>query len=153
MNYEELQAIQKRMASRPCARIAKAIEAKDTYLKVGQAVADYGRLYLKGKLSFVALKSGNGFGFSLRGREDSTALRYLDEVIGDTYFHSEEFGEDDSANEDMHLRKTKRGVILEVGHVTGDSFRVTNEWKIDPDKMYTFSWFREGFDICEHDLG
>ena len=151
MNQREFLALKERMASRPQARIAKAIMESDTYLKVGQAVANYGKLYLKGKLSFTAMTSGNGFGFSLRGREDSTVLRYLDGVIGDTYFHSDEFGEDDSANEDMHLRKTKRGVILEVGHVSGDSFRVTNEWKIDPTKMYTFSWYN-GFEIREHDF-
>ena len=133
-------------------KIAKAIVESDTYLKVGQAVADYGKLYLKGKLSFTAMNSGNGFGFSLRGSEEGTALRYLDEVIAETYFKSDTFGDDDSLNEDMRLRKTENGVVLYVGYVSGDSFRVTNEWSIDPCKMYTFSWYN-GFDIREHDLG
>tara|TARA_R110000751_G_C13507476_1_gene451110 strand:- start:97 stop:561 length:465 start_codon:yes stop_codon:yes gene_type:complete len=152
MNQREFLALKERMASRPQARIAKAIMESDTYLKVGQAVANYGKLYLKGKLSFLPMLSGYGFGLSLRGREDSTVLRYLDEVIGDTYFHSDEFGEDNSLNEDMHLRKTKNGVVLEVGYVSGDSFRVMHSWKIDPTKMYTFSWHNEEFEIKEHDL-
>tara|TARA_R100000742_G_C4230608_1_gene52267 strand:- start:51 stop:500 length:450 start_codon:yes stop_codon:yes gene_type:complete len=145
MDYQEIQAIQKRMANRPCERIAKAIVEKDAYLKVGQAEARKGRLYLKGKQSFVMLT--DGFIFSLRGREDATAMRYFEEVISETYFQADVFGENDSANEDMHIRKTNNGVFLQVGHVKGDSFRVCDEWKIDPMKMYSFSWDKDSFEL------
>ncbi len=127
----------------------------DAYIKglpfvCGNDSVENGWLFVDGYPLMMPADDGRGFTLlRLWDRTDEDQLYLIGEVMGEVYYRADEFALCDSAYEDLCLRKTKDGIYLSAGHVSGDEFKHLLEWKINPIVNYKFTWDDAGFHLAD----
>ena len=156
MNMENLECATEVATHRPNGALMTSFEriadamVKGLTFECGDILANRGFLRIKDTWVLACSKERkNEFFLRLPKDIDLRQLRLLDEVIGNIYIEDDD-NPVPSKYEDMHIYKHGgKGIMLSVGHVSGDEFKHLLKWEMEWGVGYKVTWDSAGFHIMK----